>query len=137
MKEQISFLGQHEWFIIIIVGLACILAGRIWSNHLNWGEITDPHLIIKNGKYYKVVDVYLPKIWTEDWIVGSVICLESNHRRFFVKYSRKIYVSGDRIRFADVEPEIGLYYQATFPKTTNGSIVMKPVEPDSKNAQLF
>jgi hypothetical protein len=136
MKEQ-SFFSQHEWLIIIIVGFACILVGRIWSNHLNWGEITDPQLIIKNGKYYKLVDLYLPKIWTEDWIVDSVICLKSNNRRFFVKYSRTIYVSGDRIRFADGEPEIGLYYQASFTKTTSGSIVMKPVELDTKNAKLL
>src|SRR3981081_1936241 len=110
MKELISFFGQNKWFIIIIIAIVGILVGRIWSNNLNWGEITDPQLIIKKGKYYKVVNLYLPKIWTEDWILGSIICLKSYHRRFFVKYNKEIYVSGDRIRFSDGDPGVGQLY---------------------------
>ena len=137
MKDFISFFNQNKGFIIVIIAIMCILIGRIWSNMLNWGEITEPHLLIKKGKHYKLVNMYLPKSWTEDWIVGSVVCLKCNYRRFFVKYTRKIYVSGDRIRFADGGPEVGLYYQATFLKTTNGSIVMKPVDLDSSVAELL
>ena len=128
MKELISFFSQNKWFIIIIVAIVGILVGRIWSNSLNWGEITDPQLIIKKGKYYKVINLYVPKIWTEDWILGSIICLKSYHRRFFVSYDKEIYVSGDRIRFTDGDPGIGQVYQAIFPKTRNGSIVMKPAK---------
>ena len=128
MKELMSFFSQNRGFIIIIIAIVGLLIGRIWSNNLNWGEITDPQLIIKKGKYYKVINLYIPKIWTEEWIVGSIICLKSYHRRFFVGYSKEIYVSGDRIRFSDDGPGIGLFYQAIFPKTTNGMIVMKPVK---------
>ena len=127
MKDLTTFVGQNIWFIIIVIAISCILFGRIWSDNLNRGEITDPQLIIKKGKYYKVINTYVPKSWTEDWIVGSIICLESYHRRFFVKYSRDIYVSGDRIRFTDDGPGIGLLYQATI-KKASGSIVMKPVK---------
>jgi len=127
MTQLMSFFSQNIWFIIAVIAIACILFGRIWSNILNWGEITDPQLIIRNGKNYKVINLYLPKSWTEDWVVGSIICLEGYHRRFFFKYRKEIYVSGDRIRFTDDGPGIGLFYQAVFPKTTNGSIVMKPV----------
>jgi hypothetical protein len=127
MKESMSFVSENIGFIIAIIAIACILFGRVWSNILNWGEITDPQLVIKKGKYYKVINLYLPKNWTEDWVVGSIICLEGNHRKFFVKYRKEIYVSGDRIRFSDDGPAIGLFYQAIFPKTANGSIVMKPV----------
>jgi len=128
MKEFTSFFSQNSGFIIAIIAVACILFGRIWSDILNWGEITEPQLIIKKGKYYKVINLYLPKDWTEDWVVGSIICLESYHRRFFIRYRREIYVSGDKIRFSDDGPAIGLYYQAIFPKSTNGSIVMKPLK---------
>jgi hypothetical protein len=128
MNQLMSFFSQNMWFIIAVIAVACILFGRIWSNFLNWGEITDPQLIIRNGKHYKVINLYLPKSWTEGWVVGSIICLEGYHRRFFVKYRKEIYVSGDRIRFTDDGPGIGSLYQAIFPKTTNGSIVMKPVK---------
>jgi hypothetical protein len=130
MKEFISFANQNIGLILIIVSIACVLAGRIWSNYLNWGEITDPHLIIKKDKYYKVINFYVPKSWTEDWIVGSVICLESYHQRFFVNYTRSIYVSGDRIRFTDDGPGIGQLYQAS--KRATGAIVMKPVKKPGK-----
>ena len=128
MKEFMSFFSQNSGFVIAIIAIACVLFGRIWSNILNWGEVTDPQLIIKSGKYYKVINLYLPKSWTEDWVVGSIICLESYHRRFFVSYRREIYVSGDRIRFTDDGPGIGSFYQAINPKTSNGSIVMKPAK---------
>jgi hypothetical protein len=128
MKDLMSFFSQNIWFVIIIIAIACILLGRIWSNNLNWGEITDPQLIIKKGKYYKVINLYLPKSWTEDWIVSSIICLESYHRRFFFNYSREIYVSGDRIRFTDDGPGIGLFYEAIVTNRTTGSIVMKPIK---------
>lgn len=128
MKEFISFLGQNKGFVIIIIAIVCILAGRIWSNNLNWGEITDPQLIIRKGEYYRVINLYIPKEWTEDWIVGSIICLESYHRRFFVRYRKEIYVSGDRMRFTDDGPGVGLFYQAVSTKRANGSIVMKHVK---------
>ncbi len=128
MKELMSFFSQNSGFIIAIIAIACILFGRIWSNILNWGEVTDPQLIIRNGKYYKVINLYLPKTWTDDWVVGSIICLECYHRRFFVKYRKEIYISGDRIRFSDDGPGIGLFYQAIFSKSSSGSIVMKPVK---------
>jgi len=132
MKDFLFFFHQNAWLVITIVAITCILAGRIWSNYLNWGEITDPQLIIRKGKYYKVVNLYLPKSWTEDWIVESIVCLKCYHRRFFVKYSKEIYVSGDRIRFSDDGPGIGSYYQAIFPRTSNGLIVMKPVKKPEK-----
>ena len=129
MKDFISFFNQNKGFIIVIIAIMCILIGRIWSNWLNWGEITEPHLLIKKGKHYKLVNMYLPKSWTEDWIVGSIICLKSYRRIFFFKFSRDIYVSGDRIRFADEDgPSIGLHYQAMFSSIASGSILMKPVK---------
>ncbi len=128
MKDLMTFFSQNIGLIIIIIAIACILLGRIWSDKLNRGEITDPQLIVRKGKYYKVVNTYVPKSWTEDWIVGSIICLESYHRRFFVKYSREIYVSGDRIRFTDDGPVTGLLYQAIVSKKATRSIVMKPVK---------
>src|SRR5258706_9595608 len=131
MKDFMTFVSHNIWFIIVIVAVACVLFGRIWSDHLNRGGITDPQLIIREDKYYKVINTYTPKTWTEDWIVGSIICLQSYHRRFFVKYNRDIYVSGDRIRFTDNGPGIGLFYQATIKKAT-GSIVMKQVKMPPK-----
>jgi hypothetical protein len=128
MKEFMSFFRENIGFIIIIIAVACILFGRIWSNILNWGKVTDPQLIIRNGKHYKVINLYLPKGWTEGWEVGSIICFESFHRRFFVKYRREIYVSGDRIRFTDDGPGIGSFYKASYSKTSTGSIVMKPIK---------
>jgi hypothetical protein len=128
MKDLMFFFNQNKGFIIIIIAIVCVLFGRVWSNNLNWGEITDPQLLIKKGRYYKLINLYLPKKWTEDWIVNSIICLESYHRKFFIKYSRHIYVSGDRIRFTDDGPDIGVFYQATITKKAIGSIVMKPVK---------
>jgi hypothetical protein len=128
MKDLMKFASQNIWFIIIVIAIACILFGRIWSDNLNRGAITDPQLIIRKGKYYKVINTYMPVKWTEDWIAGSIICLKSYHRRFFVKYSRDIYVSGDRIRFTDDGPHIGLFYQAIATKKATGSIVMKPAK---------
>jgi len=133
MKDLISFINQNKVFVVIIIAIACVLFGRIWSNILNWGVITEPHLVIKKGKYYKLVNLYLPKAWTEDWIVDSIVCLKSYHRRFFFKYSKEIYVSGDRIRFTNEDgPIIGLLYQAIFSKNASGSIIMKPIQTPKK-----
>ena len=120
----ISFLSQNIGFVIVIIAVACILLGRIWSNILNWGEITDPHAIIKEGRDYRVINLYLPKGWTEGWEVGSIVCLECSQRRFFSKYQREIYVSGDRIRFTEEGPAIGSTYKASFTYASSGSIVM-------------
>jgi hypothetical protein len=128
MKEFMSFFRENIGFIIIIIAVACILFGRIWSNILNWGQITDPQVIIRNGRHYRVINLYLPKGWTEGWEVGSIICFESFHRRFFVKYRREIYVSGDRIRFTDDGPDIGSFYKASYTNTSTGSIVMNPIK---------
>lgn len=128
MKELMSFFGQNTVFIISIVALACILVGRVWSNFLNWGEITDPQLLIKKDKYYKVINLYLPKGWTEGWEVGSIVCFEIQHQICFVKYRKEIYVSGDRIRFTDDGPGIGVWYKASLSNASGGSIVMKPVK---------
>jgi len=128
MKEFMSFFRENIGFIIIIIAVACILFGRIWSNILNWGKVTDPQVIIRNGKHYKVINLYLPKGWTEGWEVGSIICFESFHRRLFVKYRREIYVSGDRIRFTDDGPGIGSFYRASYSNTSAGSIVMNLVK---------
>src|SRR6266487_4740636 len=128
MKEFMSFFRENIGFIIMIIAVACILFGRIWSNMLNWGKITDPQVIIRNGRHYKVINLYLPKGWTEGWEVGSIICFESFHRRFFVKYRREIYVSGARIRFADDGPGIGSFYKASYSNTSTGSIVMNPIK---------
>ncbi|HEV8283395.1 MAG TPA: hypothetical protein VGQ09_03750 [Chitinophagaceae bacterium] len=128
MKEPTFFFSENLGFIIIIIAVACTLFGRIWSNILNWGHITDPQLIIRDGKHYKVINLYLPKGWTEGWEVGSIICFESFQRRFFVKYRKEIYVSGDRIRFTDDGPGIGTFYKASYSNTSTGSIVMDPVK---------
>ena len=128
MKELFSFFSENTGFIIVIIAIACILFGRVWSNILNWGEITDPQLIIKKGKRYRVVNFYLPKAWTDDWVVGSIICLESYNRKLFIKYRKEIYVSGDRIRFADDGPGIGRFYEATFSNSSTSSIVMNPAK---------
>ena len=127
MKELMSFFTQNSGFTIAIVAVACILFGRVWSNYLNWGEITDPQLLIRKNKNYRVINLYLPKGWTEGWEVGSIICFEIHHRSFFVKYRREIYVSGDRVRFTDDGPGIGSLYTASISKTSGGSIVMTPV----------
>jgi hypothetical protein len=127
MTEFISFFSQNKAFLLVIMAIAGILVGRIWSNKSNWGEITDPNLIIRQGKFYEVVNLYIPKDWTEDWIADSIICFKSSHRSFFVKYTRKIYVLADHIRFTDDGPFVGSYYQAVSRKTTTGLIVMKPV----------
>ncbi|HMG68598.1 MAG TPA: hypothetical protein VK588_12960 [Chitinophagaceae bacterium] len=129
----LSFFSQNIGFIIAAIAIACILFGRIWSNILNWGAITDPQSIIKGGENYKVINLYLSKGWTEGWEIGSIICLESFHSRFFVKKRREIYVSGDRIRFTDEGPDIGSFYKASFTNASSGSILMtqikKPVAP--------
>jgi hypothetical protein len=133
MKEFASFLSQHTGFMILIIAIACILFGRIWSNMLNWGTITEPQSVIRSGKHYKVINLYLPKGWTEGWEVGSIICFESFDRRFFMKYRREIYVSGDRIRFANEEgPGMGLFYKASYSNRSTGSIVMNPVKTPSR-----
>jgi len=128
MKEFASFWSQHTGFMILIIALACILFGRIWSNMLNWGTISEPQSVIRGGKQYKVINLYLPKGWTEGWEVGSIICFESFSRWFFVKYRKEIYVSGDRIRFANEDgPGIGLLYKASYSNKSTGSILMSPV----------
>ena len=128
MKELISFCNQHMWLITFIIATACVLAGRIWSDSLNWGEITDPQSILRKGKCYKVINMYIPKEWTEDWIVDSIICLENRHHGFFKRNTKIIYVSGDRIRFSGDGPGIGSFYEAMTSKRANGIIVMKPVD---------
>jgi len=139
--KLMSFFSQNIGFIMVIIAVACILFGRIWSNILNWGEITDPRVIIKGGRDYKVTNLYLPKGWTEGWEVGSIICLESFQRRFFIKSRREIYISGDKIRFTDDGPAIGSFYKASFTHASSGSIIMtyikKPASSKirSKNIQ--
>jgi len=138
MKEFASFFNQHLGFIILIIAISCILFGRIWSNMLNWGTITEPQAVIKSGKQYKVINLYLPKGWTEGWEVGSIICFESLDRRFFMKYRREIYVSGDRIRFADEEgPGMGSLYKASYSNRSTGSIVMNLVKAPPKVKKVF
>ena len=132
MKEFIAFVKENTWLVILIVAIACIIVGRIWSNIQNWGDITDPKLIMKKGKNYKVINLYTGKEWTEDWVVGSIICLKIYHHRFFVKYSKELYISGDRLRFDDNGPDIGQIYQAVFPRSINGIIVMKPIQATGK-----
>ena len=127
----ISFLSQNIGFVILIIAVACILLGRIWSNLLNWGEITDPQAIIKGGQDYRVINLYLPKGWTEGWEVGSIVCFESSQRRFFSKYPREVYVSGDRIRFTDDGPSIGSTYKASFTYASSGAILMTHVKKPS------
>lgn len=133
MKEFFSFVNENMWLVILIVAIACIILGRVWSNSLNWGDITDPKLIIKKGKNYKVLNLYLGKGWTEDWVAGSIICLKFYHHRFFVKFSKDIYVSGDKLRFEDDGPVIGKVYKAVFPKSLYGIIVMKPESLPAKS----
>src|SRR5436853_4988202 len=128
MKEFASFFNQHLGFIILIIAISCILFGRIWSNMLNWGTITEPQAVIKKGKEYKVINLYLPKGWTEGWEVSSIVCFETYDRRFLIKYRSEIYVSGDRIRFTDDGPRIGSSYRASFPGTSNGAIVMNHIK---------
>ena len=128
MSKLFSFFDQHAGFIILIMVVACILFGRIWSNILNWGTITNPNQVIRGGRYYKVINLYLPKGWTDSWEVGSIICFESFRSRFFVKYRKEIYIFGDRIRFADEGPGIGSFYKASYSNKSTGSIVMKPVK---------
>lgn len=133
MKAFAFFFSQHTGLVILVIATACILFGRIWSNMLNWGTITAPQSVIRSGKHYKVINLYLPKGWTEGWEVGSIICFESFSRRFLVKYRQEIYVSGDRIRFAhDEGPGIGLFYVASYSNKSTGSIVMNPVKQPSK-----
>jgi hypothetical protein len=132
MKELTPFISQNKGLLIIVFLITCILIGRIWSNYLNWGNITGPTLVIKKGKHYKVVNLYIPKAWTEDWIVGSIICFKTFDRRFFIKSSRNIYVSGDRIRFPGDGPSIGSFYEAVFPRNKTGPIIMKIIQTPSK-----
>ncbi|MFI5185909.1 MAG: hypothetical protein ACHQF0_04250, partial [Chitinophagales bacterium] len=94
--KLMSFFSQNIIFIIAIIAAAGILIGRIWSNFLNWGTITDPQMIIRNGENYKLINLYFPKGWTEGWEVGNVICFETVQRRFFIKSQKEIYISGDK-----------------------------------------
>jgi hypothetical protein len=126
--KLISFLTQNIGFVIVIIAVAGILLGRIWSNVLNWGVITDPQVIIKGGDDYKVINLYLPRGWTEGWEVGSIVCLECSRRRPFSKYPREIYVSCDRIRFPDDGPAIGSFYKASFTYASSGSILMTHIK---------
>ena len=120
-----SFFSQNIVFITIVIAIGCILIGRIWSNFLNWGKITDPQMMIRNGQNYRLVNLYFPKGWTEGWEVGNIICFETFQRRFFMQSKREIYISGDRIRFTNEEgPVIGSYYKATFTHASSGSILM-------------
>ena len=132
--KMISFLNQNLGFVILIIAIACILFGRIWSNILNWGKITDAQTIIKGGRDYTVVNLYIPKGWTDGWEVGSIVCLECSHG-LFSKNSREIYVSGDRIRFTDDGPTIGSTYKASFTYASSGSIVMTNIEKPSTKRQ--
>ena len=135
--KLLSFFSQNIGFVILIIAVGCILIGRIWSNILNWGEITDPHALIKGGQSYRVINLYLPKGWTEGWEVGSIICFESFDKKFFLKQRKEIYVSGDRIRFTDEDgPTIGAFYKASFTYASSGSIVMTHIKtPDAVKKQ--
>jgi hypothetical protein len=133
--KLMSFFSQNIVFIIVIIAVACILFGRIWSNILNWGAITDPHSIIRKGEDYTVINLYLPKAWTEGWEVGSIVCLEGPRRKFFSKNTREIYVSGDRIRFTDEGPSIGATYKASYTYASSGSIVMTQVQKPTTRKQ--
>jgi hypothetical protein len=128
MHDFIIFVAQNQWLIAVTIALGCIIGGRIWSDKLNWGEITEPRLIIKKNKIYKVINVYTGKGWTEDWSVESIICLKIYNGHFLFNNSKDIYVSGDLIRFDDEEPEVGKIYRAVFPKSAFGRIVMTPVK---------
>jgi hypothetical protein len=83
---------------------------------------------MRKGKYYKVINTYVPTRWTEDWIVGSIICLKAYNRKLFISYSRDIYVSGDRVRFTDGGPVAGSLYQVMTTKKSTGTVVMAPVK---------
>ena len=128
MHALFNFIQQYQGLVITIVAIACILIGRIWSDTLNWGAITDADQLIKNGRNYKVLSVYLPTKWSEGWVVGTIICLESYPSRFFIKYKKDIYISGDRVRFADEGPTIGLTYKAKITRAMSHSILMTPVK---------
>ena len=84
MSKLFSFFDQHAGFIILIMAVACILFGRIWSNILNWGTITNPNQVIRSDDY-KVINLYFPKGWTDSWEVGSIICFESFTKQIFCK----------------------------------------------------
>ncbi len=137
MNAFFRFFNQHPGLMIAIVAIACILIGRIWSDILNWGAITDPQVLIKNSKTYKVLSIYMPKTWSEGWVVGTIICIESYPRRFFIKYRKDIYVSGDRIRFADEGPNIGLTYEAKITLASSHSILMTPVKIKGKKSIIL
>jgi len=133
MKDLNSFVNENMWIIILVLFIAGVILGRIWSNNLNWGEITDPKFIMREGKNYQILNLYKGESWSENWDVGSIVCFKSHHHGFVKKYSKEIYVSGDKIRFDDnVGPGIGVVYQAIFPKTLNGLILMKPVKSKLK-----
>ena len=132
MHDFIIFAAQNQWLVILTIAFACIIGGRVWSDKLNWGEVTEPRLVIKKNKVYKLINVYIGKGWTEDWSIESIVCFKVYNNRFFFKNSKDIYVSGDLIRFDDDEPEVGKTYSAIFPKTTSGRIIMKPVKLPNK-----
>jgi len=137
MNAFFSFFNQNRGLMIVIIAIACILIGRIWSDILNWGAITDPQKMIKNGGKYKVLSVYLPSTWSEGWVIGTIICLESYQSRFFIKYKKDIYLSGDRIRFGNEGPNIGLTYEAKITHASSHSILMTPVKPESKKSSIL
>ncbi|HEY2721153.1 MAG TPA: hypothetical protein VGI82_05490 [Chitinophagaceae bacterium] len=124
-----DFLHHNIVFIIIVIAIACVLAGRIWSNFLHWGKIADPHMLIRNGHNYKLINIYNPKGWTEGWEVGSIICFESDNKRFFIGAKKEIYISGDQIRFTDENgPLIGSVYEAAYTHASSGMIRMNLVK---------
>jgi hypothetical protein len=131
-----SFLSQNPGFVIFMIAIACILFGRIWSNILNWGKITDAQTIIKRGRDYTVVNLYLPKGWTDGWEVGSIVCLECSSPTLFSKSPKEIYVSGDQIRFTEDGPTIGSTYKASFTYASSGSIVMTHIKEPSTKRQI-
>jgi len=130
--KLLSFLSENLGFLIIIVFIAGILLGRVWSNLLNWGEVTDPHSVIREGRNYRLNNVYLPKGWTEGWEVGSILCLECSHSKSIISFRKEIYVAGDRIRFSDEGPKIGALYKASYTRASSGSIVMTEIEKPGK-----
>jgi hypothetical protein len=128
MPVLFNFIDQNRGLVITIIAIAGILIGRIWSDTLNWGAISEPDMLIKNGQTYKVLSVYLPTKWSEGWIVGTIICLEGYQSRFFIKYKKDIYISGDRVRFADEGPNVGSMYKAKITRSMSHSILMTPVK---------
>ena len=128
MKDLTAFLHHNMGFVTLIVAIACVLLGRIWSDRLNRGEITDPLLMVRKEHYYKVINTYVPSMWTEDWIVGNIICLKQYHSKLLQEGNRDIYVSGDRVRFTDGGPVIGSMYQVIATKKSTGGVVMKLVK---------